>query len=392
MDLHLSNQIHVIGFTPLAKFYAHAIASTPNLSVQILAHHPPARANWDVEGRRLRLYSRSGQFISSAEISCPEPIADPALRYRGVPLAKQLNNIIIDTETGAILPTLRNLRHRIDRQTTICLLHSGLGLVDDINEAIFPDPNERPNFVLGESTHRVGRISGYGYSVQYRQSGSLYLYGVPRLENTEFALLGMRQSQHLIQMLATQQSLSVVPLPKARFLWWKIPWLIFSSTADCVSVMLGIKYSQIGPNPYARSLMIDLLEEAITIVSKFPELQVMPHKVESFLRPQFRRKMRAYLNAQGTNTSPWIAKVRMGRAPPIDYFNGYLVRRAEEIGIDAKHHRMAVAMVKARVNARTWELRTDLLGTTPYMTDTDAIGGGRPAPKPEDYEIDWEEM
>ncbi|KAF2969057.1 hypothetical protein GQX73_g4517 [Xylaria multiplex] len=389
VHIPLSNRIHIVGFNIQARFFAHALASKPDIPIEILAHHPKVMRRWGEENRELNLFSKQGYFISSTRIPCPSPVIDPLHQYPE--LSKEsdfLDNIILDTTTGAVLPSLKELRHRIDRQTTICLLHPGLGLVERINEAIFPDPYDRPTYILGHSTHKVARVSDHMYSIKQEREGTLYLYGLPKFDsstpaNAFIALEGLRKSQHFIKLLSVE-SLNVVGLPDVRFLTWKLPWIIFSSITDSICVALGIKYNQIIPNLHARAIWENLLDETISIVAKLPELQETPHRIDYFTRPSFRRKMRTYLAAQKTNASPWVKHVRMGTEPPVDYFNGYLVRRAEELGLDSKHNKTAMDLVKARLSARRWELRWDVRSLSQYMTDTDTIPGEQPAPSLDD--------
>ncbi|KAI1296106.1 hypothetical protein F5Y03DRAFT_387206 [Xylaria venustula] len=337
----LSNRVHIIGFGMHARFLAHTLTSTPGVQVDILVHHPKPLRQWGMEDRQLR-------------VPCPQHIYDYRDRYYETPKASDyLDNIIIDTSSQAILPSLAELSHRIDRQTTICLLQPGLGLMEYINECLFPDPLERPNYVLGHSTHKLSQ----------KRSGALYLHWVPRfadpaLANSPLSLEGKHQAQHLIELLA-----------EPSFITWKLPWLLFTSAADAICVILGCKYSQIHPNPHAMTMWEDILAESINIVSHIPELQTIPIRGEYYTNPAFRRKMRTYLVAQKHNVSPWVKQVRLGMDLPIDYFNGWLVQRAKELGLGHKYNSMAMKMVKARINARHR-----------YMTDTDTIGGGQPVP------------
>ncbi|KAI1746846.1 hypothetical protein F4782DRAFT_523141 [Xylaria castorea] len=398
-DVPLSRRIHILGFTAHARFIAHAVASTPDVPVRIFAHHRRVLRHWGEENRSLSLYDGKGRYVSSIAIPCPERIPYPAQYLQGVNSNDYfLDNIIVDTTTTAILPSLDALRDRIDHRTTICLLHPGLGLMENLNESIFTDPIQRPNFVLGHSTHRVAKGSRGLYSMRQMQPGVLYLHGVPRSEGETLydsfvAQEAMRQSQHLAELLSSTESLNVVGLPWVRFLSWKLPRLIFSSAADTISVALGCKYKDIYPNPHARVLWDKLLDETIAIVSQFPELQEVPHRIQSFTGKGFRRKLRTSLFGQRNNTSPWVKQVRLGQSPPVDYFNGYIVQRAKELGLEHKYNTMASEMVKARLRARRQELHNDLLGTTPYMTDTDFIGGGQPAPSLEDMlELELEDL
>ncbi|KAI1736275.1 hypothetical protein F4680DRAFT_461189 [Xylaria scruposa] len=397
-DVPLSRRIHIVGFTAHAKFLAHALASTPDVPVSIFALHRKVLSQWGEENRRLSLFDGRGRHISSTAIPCPERIPHPTLYYKYINGADYfLDNVIVDTG-AAILPTLDALRDRIDRRTTICLLHPGLGLVEELNEHVFTDPDERPNFVLAHSTHRISKGSRGMYSIRQKQQGVLYLHGIPKpegstLDKSSVAYEAMRQSQHLADLLSSTETLNVVGLPWVRFLSWKLPRLIFGSAADSISVIMGCKYKDIYPNRHAQALWDSLLDETLSIISQLPELQEHPHRIRYFTGNRFRRKLRTSLFGQGNNTSPWVKQVRMGQSPPVDYFNGYIIQRAEELGLGHKYNSTVSEMVKARVIARQRELRNDLLSTSPYMTDTDAIGGGQPPPSLEDMlELELEDF
>lgn len=385
----LSKRVAILGFNAQAKFFAHALASRPDIPTDMIAHHPKPITRWGEEYRRLSLFDGNSRYVSSAPIPCPRLLWDRRQYLRTLRDSDFLDNVIVDTSTTIVLRSLKFLRPLIDRRTTICLLHPGLGFVEQLNKDVFPDPLDRPNIMLGYSTHVVAKFSSTLYSMKQIKPGFLYLHGMPRftdptLSQSAIAEEGLRQSQHLLQLLSSTEGLNAVGLPWSRFLSWKLPAVIFSSVADTISVILGCKYHQIYPNQHAKVIWDDLLDETLAIVTQFPELQEVPNRRDYFTQPSFRRKLRMHLITQGTNVSPWVKLVRMGVPPPIDYFNGYFIRRAKELGLGHKHNSMAEEMVKARLSARQRELQLDLLGTSPYMTDTDLIGGGQPAPSLED--------
>ncbi|KAI0509156.1 hypothetical protein F5B22DRAFT_658578 [Xylaria bambusicola] len=386
VNVSLSNRIHIVGFNTHAKFLAHALASTREVPVQIFSRNRRNLSQWGAENRALNLYDLRGRWISSTKIPCPQPIIDPRRRYPdGAKKPGFLDNIIIDAAPGAVFPSIELLRPRIDRLTTICLLHPGLGLIEDIIDAFFPDPLDQPTFILGHSTHNVGRYSDTLYSLKQNKPGTLYLYNVPKfrdstLASSHIAREGLQLSHHMIKLLSLTQTLNVVGLPETRFLFQKLPSVIFHSVADSICVILGCKYNQIRPNRDAMVMWKDLLNETLYIVSQLPELHVIPHSVERLTSLTFRRKLEASLFAQHANASPWVKQVRIGAEVPVDYFNGYFVRRAKELGLNHKHNAMALALVKARLSARRLELAKDLLGTFQYMGDTDTIGGAEFSP------------
>ncbi|KAK5632286.1 hypothetical protein RRF57_008000 [Xylaria bambusicola] len=386
VDVSLSNRIHIVGFNTHAKFLAHALASTREVPIQIFSRHRRNLSQWGAENRALNLYDLRGRWVSSAKIPCPQPIIDPQRRYPdGTKKPGFLDNIIIDAAPGAVFPSIELLRPRIDRLTTICLLHPGLGLIEDIIDTFFPDPFDQPTFILGHSTHNVGRYSDTLYSLKQYKHGTLYLYNVPKfrdptLASSPLAREGLQLSQHMTKLLSSAQTLNVVGLPETRFLVQKLPSMIFHSVADSICVILGCKYNQIRLNRDAMIMWKDLLDETLHIVTQLPELRVIPHSNERFTSPTFRRRLETSLFAQHANTSPWVKQVRVGAEVPVDYFNGYFVRRAKELGLNHKHNAMVLAMVKARLSARRLELAKDMLGTFQYMGDTDTIAGAELSP------------
>ncbi|KAI0437031.1 hypothetical protein F4803DRAFT_177318 [Xylaria telfairii] len=388
MDEPRPRRIHILGFSAHARFIAHAIASTPGVPVSIIAHHPKVMTRWGEEKRMLSLYDSAGRHTSSVEIPCPEALlASPQSRRSVADPDYFLDHVIVDVMSAAILPSLAALRHRIDSQTTICLLQPGLGLMERLNEAVFTDPVTRPNFVLGHSTHLVSKFSSLLYSMKYKRSGGLYLHAVSRSAedpppDQSSIDEGKQQSQHLARLLSSAETLNVTGLSWDRFLARKLPWLIFCSAADAICVSLGCRYKAIYHNPHARNLWENLLDETAVIVSQLPELT--PEKRLYFAGNGFRRQLRTFLVAMGPSISPWISRVRWGEVPPVDYFNGYIVRRAQELGLDHTHNAVALETVKARMLARSWELRNDVLGSRPYMMDKDLVDGGQHTPNQDD--------
>lgn len=389
-SLHVSNKIDIIGFSSHAKFLAHALSAGQGLPpIGIYAHHKSIMTRWGLENRSMSLYDPRGGLVSSHAIRCPHLIYDYR-RYRYLQNPKDadfFDNLIIDTTYAAVIPSLAALRNRIDRRTTICLIHTGLGLMEKINETFFPDPLERPNFVLAHSTHKLSKHSFYKYAIKQKNVGQLHLHGVPKsagpiVDKSSPAYEGMVQYQYFLKMLATSENLGVVGLPWVRFMTNKMPGMVFSSLADTISVILGCRYNALHPNPHAMVMWNNMLDEILEIISGFPELQgegYLKHRLAYFKTSTFKRKLKTHLITQGTNISPWVKRVRMGGEPPIDYFNGYFIQRAKELGLDHKHNALAMEAVKARVVARKKELREDIpLGKSPYMNDGDYIGGGQP--------------
>ncbi|KAI0173632.1 hypothetical protein GGR52DRAFT_580206 [Hypoxylon sp. FL1284] len=372
----VSSKIHIVGFDTHAKFIAHGLAAIPKLPpVQILTHYPKSMTKWGEEGRAIQIFDTRGFPISTRDIPCPALIHTYQARLRRSPI---LDNIVVSTVSGAAMPTLARLRPYIDRRTTLCLVQPGLGLMELLNERVFDDPALRPNYVLCQNQHKLSRHSSFTYSLRH-VPGHLLLHAVPRDEDEDLDLkmaqaLGSQHTEHMINLFSKASDLNAVRLPWHIFLLQNLPDMIFQSVAETISVILGYRYHEVRANSYAMSLWRAMLHETLQIVSLLPEFQDHPWIIDKFTRPSFRRKLRVRLEQNGTEYSRWISMVRKGQMPPVDFINGYFVRRARDVGIDPAQNQLAVDLVKARHVGKIRELQFELpLGLRPYMQDLDRI-------------------
>ncbi|KAI1140657.1 hypothetical protein F5Y05DRAFT_423619 [Hypoxylon sp. FL0543] len=378
----LSDKIHILGFDPEARYIAHALSAIPNLPpVQMLTHHIQSMKSWGEEGRAITIYDKEKNTITSRSIGCPEYIGrQHRQRWIRPPV---LHNVIVSTLSSAVLPSLGALRQKIDRRTTLCLLQPGLGMMELLNEKIFDDPATRPNYIICHSSHRYQRHSSLKYSLRHIVSGKLLLHAVPRGEDSDLdrkwsEALGNQHTEHLMKLLCMADGLEAVCLPWHVLLRHKLPEMIFGSLADSISVILGCRYDQIRNSRYTMDFWDSLLSETMRIVVALPELRTNPDMLEHFIKESFPKKLRRRLERYGQEYSQWISLVRKGQMPPAPFFNGYFVRRAQELGLDHSQNSLVLNLVKSRHAGRLMELKMSLpFGLQPYMMDSDKIGGGQ---------------
>ncbi|OTA98437.1 hypothetical protein M426DRAFT_17408 [Hypoxylon sp. CI-4A] len=379
--LDLSKKVHIIGFDPNARFVAQALSAVPELPpAQMLTHNTISMTTWGQEGGAVTILDTSGNPISSRDVLCPEYIGHAKRPWWRPSI---LDNVVVSTTSGAVLPTLYALRRCIDRRTTICLLQPELGFMELLNEQVFQDPAVRPNYVLAHSAHKFSRHSSYKYSLRH-VPGKLFLHPVPRdyedleLDQRTSEMLGRQHTEHMVSLLSVASDLDAVAVPWELLLRQKLPAMIFQSLADTISVILGCRFDQIRSDRNAMEFWDSMLHETMRIVSRLPEFQGHPDVLEYFLRDTFPKKLERKLIQQGMEYSRWISMVRKGQMPPVDFVNGYFVRRAKELGLNHTQNSLAATLVKARQRARSKELRLAIpLGLQPSMGDLDKIGGGQ---------------
>jgi ketopantoate reductase len=389
MSKDFSKRIDIVGFTPHTKFLTHSLSVSGHQPAGIYVHSKFPLTQWGLENREMTVYNQALAPISSTPVPYPTYIFDRR-RYSGGPRDLGFfDNLIVDMSAASGISFFMELKARIDRRTTICLMHPGLGEMEMLNQKVFRDPANRPTYVLGYSTYNIAKMPGKMFSVQHRDAypARILLHGVVEAYGTTTAETARaeeqrRQTQNLIQIMSSAPALNIVPVPWDIYLDSKLPKMIFRSLADTISVILGLQYRHIAPNAPAMRLWNNLLEEILFVISKFPELQAegRPRRVYERLKgPTFRKTLMNYLACQEQNVSHWISWVRYGGGVPIDYFNGYFVKRAKELGLSTPYNDMAIDAVKSRIAQRRLELEADIPHNhSPYMSDHDLISDSEP--------------
>ncbi|KAH9898203.1 ketopantoate reductase-like protein [Cubamyces lactineus] len=85
---------------------------------------------------------------------------DPDVRGRLGPI----DSLIVTTKAYAVPPLLTLLRPNLSRDSTIVLLHNGMGVYEKVIADVFPEPHNRPNFVFCTNTHGL-YSSGFLHTV-----------------------------------------------------------------------------------------------------------------------------------------------------------------------------------------------------------------------------------
>ncbi len=70
-----------------------------------------------------------------------------------ISLEESIACLIVTLKCHQTLNALQKLKHRINRDSVIVLVQNGMGVYDELCDKIWPHPEERPDFVIGTTTH-----------------------------------------------------------------------------------------------------------------------------------------------------------------------------------------------------------------------------------------------
>jgi len=231
------------------------------------------------------------------------------------------------------------------------MLNDGMGYLEDVRRRVFSAPETRPDFLLGHLSHKL-YYNRTCDSIHERSAGRLSVTRAPDLERD--APWTPQTNERENTMISTLQEAKLLRSFGTTYDEWlihKLPSVIFDTVVETLCVLFSTNYQGLLQNPPALRLMKRHIEEIVEILMNMPEIQ------GSSLFAGFAREQRLYRMMQGeirakskapSKMAKWIEK---GWHADLRYHNGYFIRRAEKLGLDAPLNRMlndAVAAAHSR--------------------------------------------
>jgi 2-dehydropantoate 2-reductase len=161
----LRPRVHIIGLGSIGTFAAHSISEIlSGPTVTLLLYRKSLLREYRLVGSHIQFESRGGKKISSRgyEIetlsdshwySTP-PTASPNKNYWKV-TQTPINNPIVCVKGIQTVSAIRSLAHRLHRDSNILFLQNGSGVIETLNDQLFPDTKSRPNYLIGVTSHSV---------------------------------------------------------------------------------------------------------------------------------------------------------------------------------------------------------------------------------------------
>ncbi|KAI0652044.1 ketopantoate reductase-like protein [Trametes meyenii] len=163
-------RIHVVGIGAVGNFVAFHLrrSLSPKHSVIALHRSETAKALLGDSDTAPLHVERDGALLTQEGVE-HLPYGEPrrrsrksdfpptAMYVRDDPAARRsigpINSLIVTTKAYAVSSVIRRLRMHLSPDSTVVLLHNGMGVYENIVASIYPNPHERPNFVFCSNTH-----------------------------------------------------------------------------------------------------------------------------------------------------------------------------------------------------------------------------------------------
>ncbi|KDQ14447.1 hypothetical protein BOTBODRAFT_132264 [Botryobasidium botryosum FD-172 SS1] len=289
----------------------------------------------------------------------------------------RIESLFVTTKTTQTLHAIRELRGRITPASTIVLLQNGMGVLQSLLSEVFVDPVQRPNFILGTTTHGVWKKGSF--DVVHAGMGDIHFCVVPdplgrrdferslRAENRAVAQLSVEDilkpepdapqlddpnkfrslaaTVHLLQQIQDLSPTweSAIAL-EARLL----RKLVVNVCINPLTALIGCKNGELLNNAPAHRIIRGVCAEAAAVfaarAAADPEAYPVPPPKASSLEAEVLRVARA----TATNYSSMLFDVKHGNRTEVDHINGYLSQLGKLHRVPTPRNDQLLELIKLR--------------------------------------------
>jgi 2-dehydropantoate 2-reductase len=397
----LSGRIHILGLGNVGTFVAHSLASRPSPPpITLLMHHAEMYSSWLARKKCLAINSnglddiKTGFDVSVLQdqtwrsipswseknktSAAKQSISGMTARQEAEELLtnsaeddEPIESLIVCVKAPVTALALGSVHHRLTPNSTVLFLQNGMGTIEEVNEKIFPDPEQRPHYMLGIISHGLAQRKDH-FHVTHTGVGTTILGPVlpqnsgPLASNAEEPDWAP-STKYLLRTLTLTPPLVAVAEPPSSILLYQLEKLAMNSIINPLTALMDCQNGELLYNYSFTRVMRLLLFEISSVICSLPELQGIPG-IESRFSPERLRWMVTQLaNKTAKNYSSMLQDVRAGKPTEIEYLNGYIVRRGEELGIKC----VVNYMIKHQVLAKQQISKQREYATIPFDTMND---------------------
>ena len=265
-----------------------------------------------------------------------------------------IRNLIVTVKGPDTVRALQAVAHRITKDSAILFLQNGMGIIDEINEKLFPDEDARPTYIIGVVSH--GLYPKSMFSVIHAGEGTIALGIMPPMpmkENTSRRQLrDVSASARYIMRTITRTPLFVaVGFPPTDLLQQQLDKIAVNCIINPLTAIFNIKNGDLLFNFHFTRVIRLLLAEISIVIRNLEELKNVPNVNMRFDPLRLERLVFSIANSTAANKSSMLQDVEANKNTEIDYINGYIVKRGEQMGLHCVMNYMLVHMIKGKRKA-----------------------------------------
>ncbi|KAF2821234.1 2-dehydropantoate 2-reductase family protein [Ophiobolus disseminans] len=357
-DATTPGRVHVLGLGSIGTFAAHALAEVPKpAQVTLLLHRPNLMDEYVRNGRQVLLKTRQGESVacSGYEFESLQDEkwyrTDPSLKMSSKPAFDTIQDVILCVKTTQTVAALRPLVARLTPESSIMFLQNGAGMIEDVNEHLFPEIKSRPNYITGVISHGVTLNSPFNITHTGAAATSIGLvprHGAPR--NNESSSILPRVSSYITRALPRVPRFNCRTYDWPDILQIQLEKLAVNAVSNPLCALSNTVTDYVFTIP---EICRALISEISAVAQALPELKGVSGVAKRFSPEVLGSTVMTILDQNRETTCSMVWDMRAGRETEIRYINGYWSRRGRELGVLTPINDDLVA----RIEARTAELR-----------------------------------
>ncbi|KAL8854879.1 MAG: hypothetical protein Q9221_000385 [Calogaya cf. arnoldii] len=362
---NVPRRIFILGPGSIGGFVAHSLASLPHPPpITLILHSQQKLSDWNQLGQSIKLITHGllDTKLGFEVESAPRHAAttEDSSTYDEPPLfpeADIIHNLIVSVKACNTVNALKGIAHRLRPESSILFVQNGMGIIEEVNEQIFPDAAQRPQYLLGVISHGVYKAKPF--TIVHAGAGTMAIAIIPEKIDQikpKFASSAL----YLLRTVTRSPALAAVGFAPTDLLQIQLEKLVANSIINPLTAIYGCLNGGLLHQPSLSRIIRLLLAEISLVIKSLPELQGVPNVGVRFDIRRLEGKWIGIATKTAGNRSSMLEDVRHGKETEIEYLNGYIVRRGEELGIKCVQNYMLKHMVLAR-QRMNWESRDQLL-------------------------------
>ena len=359
-------RIHILGVGNIGCIVAHAIKSLPKPpNVSLLLHKQVAIDQLKANGG-IRLNNSDGSSVlqNGFDYELVNPISDKKLEY-GI-----IDKLIVACKTTSILAALSSISHRLRRNSSVCIIHNGDGVMEKIECDLFDKGNDErmPTLIAGLTDHAGYQKSRY--NVEYVSRGRLILGVYTDFNNMQSKINRVLDSdnqtdtsQMLYQSLATSQetkntgelikllydaNLNTQICTLAKEQYERQLKLCFNSAINPLTALLMCRNGELVENDSYKIILHGVVKEFCHLMN-----HLYPEKENQFIKEEMIRLTENVASVTRMNKSSMRQDIEAGRVTEIDFINKVLCERAASHGLTLPLNQLLLELIKSKENLNT---------------------------------------
>jgi 2-dehydropantoate 2-reductase len=224
-----------------------------------------------------------------------------------------------------------------------------MGQVEELNQKVFADPALRPAYILGIISH--GLYVTDPFTAVHAGVGNISVGVVRDLQQPPSTHPLKSSSEYLLNILAHAPNLGCTSFDYAELVQLQFEKLVVNCVLNPLTALIDVPNGGILNNDPLSHVQRALIAEISNVIQVLPEMQGIKELSTRFGIGMLTERFTNVAKLTAMNSSSMREDMRGQRSTEIDYLNGYIVKRGNEVGIGCVANALMVQLVHGKTIA-----------------------------------------